>query len=88
MNNKSDPRRPVDRPKRFQELERRRRRQEKGQRWYRREVRGTKMREGIFIIPPTPKSLLAKTMKKICQDDWGTGIYISGFSSVLSARNL
>ena len=49
---------------------------EKEQKWYRKEVRGTKMREGIFIIPPKHKSLLAKTMKKICQDEL-RGINIS-----------
>ena len=53
--------RPLYRPRGFQEEERRRRRQEKGERWYRREERGTKVREGVFIIPPKPESRLAKT---------------------------
>ena len=33
------------------------------------------MREGVFIIPPTPQSLLAKTFKKICKEELkGTNI--------------
>ena len=33
------------------------------------------MREGVFIIPPTPQSLLAKTFKKICTEELkGTNI--------------
>ena len=33
------------------------------------------MREGVFIIPPTPESLLAKTFKKICTEELkGTNI--------------
>ena len=67
--------RPLNRPRGFQEDERRRKRQEKGERWYRREERGTKVREGVFIIPPTPGSLLAKTFKKICKEELkGTNI--------------
>ena len=67
--------RPVDRSKRYQQLERRRRKQEKGERWYRREARGTRIREGIFIIPPTPHSVMAKEFKKICQEELrGTNI--------------
>ena len=67
--------RPVDRPKRYQQLERRRRRQEKGGRWYRREARGTRMRDGIIIIPPTPQSVMAKALRKICQEELkGTNI--------------
>ena len=67
--------RPLNRPRGFQEEDRRRRRQEKGERWYRREERGTKVREGVFIIPPTPQSLLAKTFKKICTEELkGTNI--------------
>ena len=56
----------MDRPKGYQQLERRRR-QEKGERWYRREARGTRIREGIFIIPPTPHSVMAKALRKIYQ---------------------
>ena len=71
----SDGKRPLNRPRGFQEDERRRRRQEKGERWYRREERGSKVREGLFIIPPTPESLLAKTFKKICIEELkGTNI--------------
>ena len=67
--------RPVDRPRGYQEVERRRRREEKGERWYRREARGTRVREGVIIIPPTPNSVLAKRMKKICQEELrGTNI--------------
>ena len=61
--------RPLNRPRGFQEEERRRKRQEKGERWYRREERGSKVREGIFIIPTTPGSLLAKAFKTICQEE-------------------
>ena len=65
----------MDRPKRYQQLERRRQRQEKGGRWYRREARGTRMREGIIIIPPTPQSVMAKALRKICQEELkGTNI--------------
>ena len=61
--------RPLNRPRGFQEDERRRKRQEKGERWYRREERSTKVREGVFIIPPTPGSALAKTFKNICREE-------------------
>ena len=61
--------RPVDRPRRYEEAERRRRRGEKGDRWYRREARGTTKREGVFIIPPTPGSVLAKAWRKVCQEE-------------------
>ena len=67
--------RPVDRPRSFQEVERRRRRRDKGDRWYRREARGTNKKEGIFIVPPTPGGLLAKTLRRICQEELkGTSI--------------
>ena len=62
-------RRPLNRPRSFQEEERRKKRLEKGGRWYRREERGSKVREGVFIIPPTPESALAKTFKKICEEE-------------------
>ena len=61
--------RPVDRPRQYQEVERRWRRVEKKTRYYRRYGRGTKVREGVFIIPPTPNSLLAKEMQKICEEE-------------------
>ena len=51
--------RPVDRPRKYQEVERRWRREEKKTRYYKKHGRGTKIREGGFIIPPTPNSLLA-----------------------------
>ena len=54
--------RPVDRPRGYQEVERRRSKEDKGVRWYRRENRGTKVREGMFIVPPTPGSALAKRL--------------------------
>ena len=67
--------RPVDRPREYMAVERRRKKEEKGERWYRGEPRGTRMREGLFIIPPTPNSVLAKAMKKICQEELqGTNI--------------
>jgi hypothetical protein len=61
--------RPVDRPRHYEEASRRRRREEKKTRYYRKEKRGTSNREGVIIIPPTPNSVLAKEMKKICQDE-------------------
>ena len=68
----------MDRPRSYKEGERRRRRQEKGGRWYRREERSTRMREGVFIIPPTKNSVLAKAFKKICQEELkGTNIQMS-----------
>ena len=71
----SEGKRPLNRPRGFQEDERRRKRQEKGERWYRREERSTKVREGVFIIPPTPGSVLAKTFKNICREELrGTNI--------------
>ena len=71
----SEGKRPLNRPRGFQEDERRRKRQEKRERWYRREERGTKVREGVFIIPPTPGSALAKTFKNICREELrGTNI--------------
>ena len=70
--------RPVDRPRTYQQEERRRRRKEKGERWFRREGRSTEVREGVFIIPPTPNSILAKEFKKIClQELRGTKIQMS-----------
>ena len=72
------PLRPLDRPRSYKEVERRRRREEKGERWYRREERSTKVREGVLIIPPTPNSVLAKALKKVCQEELrGTNIQIS-----------
>jgi hypothetical protein len=62
--------RPVDRLREYQEVERRMRRSEKkGERYYRKEKRGSKVREGVIIIPPTPNSILAKEMKKICEEE-------------------
>ena len=45
---------PVDRPRDYDEEGRRIRKEEKRKRWYRREPRGTSIREGSLIIPPTP----------------------------------
>ena len=76
----SEGRRPMNRPRGFQEEERRRKRQEKGER---RDGTGgrrgaQKMREGVFIIPPTPESVLAKTFKKVCQGELkGTNILMA-----------
>ena len=70
--------RPVDRPRDYQEVERRRMRTEKRERYYRKEKRGSKVREGVIIIPPTPSSILAKEMKKICEEELrGSNISLS-----------
>ena len=70
--------RPVDRLREYQEVERRMRRSEKGERYYRKEKRGSKVREGVIIIPPTPNSILAKEMKKICEEELrGSNISLS-----------
>ena len=58
---------PVDRPREYDEVERRRRKEEKGGRWFRKQQRGTKIREGVIIIPPTPDGVLAKALKKVCE---------------------
>ena len=42
---------------------------EKRERYYKKEKRGSKVREGVIIIPPTPNSILAKEMKKICAEE-------------------
>ena len=46
--------------------EREERRKEK---FYRKEKRGTTVREAVIIIPPTPDGILAENMKKICQEE-------------------
>ena len=61
--------RPVDRPMMFQEAEKSNRREQKGARWYRREARGARKKEGVFIIPPTPGGVLARRLRKVCQDE-------------------
>ena len=43
--------------------------QEKRERWYRREPRGTSLREGVIIVPPTPGGLLAKELKRACEEE-------------------
>ena len=60
---------PVDRPREFEEGERRRRKEEKVSRWFRKEQRGTNIREGVIIIPPTPEGVLAKELKKVCEEE-------------------
>ena len=66
------------RPRNYQEAERRKRREEKGSRWYRKEGRSTSVREGMFIIPPTPGGVLAKGLRKICQEELqGTNIFLT-----------
>ena len=70
--------RPVDRPRSYDEEGRRRRKREKRERWYRREPRGTSIREGVIIIPPTPEGILAKELRKACEEELkGTKISIS-----------
>ena len=61
--------RPVDRPRNYDEEGRRIRKQEKRERWYRREPRGTSIREGVIIVPPTPGGLLAKELKRACEEE-------------------
>ena len=56
---------PVDRPREFDEAGRRKRKEEKPGRWFRKEKRGTNIREGVIIVPPTPESSLAKALKKV-----------------------
>ena len=68
----------MDRLREYQEVERRMRRSEKGERYYRKEKIGSKVREGVIIIPPTPNSILAKEMKKICEEELrGSNISLS-----------
>ena len=62
-------RRPLNRTKKFEEEKRRKRKEDKKERWYRKEERGSRVREGVLIIPPTPHSILAKELKKICQEE-------------------
>jgi hypothetical protein len=70
--------RPVDRPRDYQEASRRRAKEDKRGRYYRKEKRGTRVREGVIIIPPTPDSVLAKELKKICQEELkGTNISLA-----------
>ena len=68
---------PVDRPRSYDEEGRRRRKREKRERWYRREPRGTNIREGVIIVPPTPEGILAKELRKACEEELkGTKISI------------
>ena len=60
---------PVDRPREFEEGERRSRKVEKVGRWFRKEQRGTSIREGVIIIPPTPEGVLAKALKRVCEEE-------------------
>ena len=70
--------RPVDRPREYEEVDRRRKKDEKASRWFRKEQRGTSIREGVLIIPPTPESVLAKAFKKVCEEELqGSKIRIS-----------
>ena len=61
--------RPVDRPRNYDVEGRRRRKQEKRERWYRKEPRGTNVREGVIIVPPTPDGVLAKELKRVCDEE-------------------
>ena len=60
---------PVDRPRDFDEVGRRRKKVEKVGRWFRKEQRGTTTREGVIIIPPTPDGALAKALKRVCEEE-------------------
>ena len=53
----------------FDEAGRRKRKEEKPGRWFRKEKRGTNIREGVIIVPPTPESSLAKALKKVCDEE-------------------
>ena len=57
--------RPIDRLRANEEEERRRRKEEKRERFYQKEKRGSRVREGVFIISTTPNGLLAKEIEKI-----------------------
>ena len=59
----------MDRPRSYDEEGRRRRKREKRERWYRREPRGTSIREGVIIVPPTPEGILAKELRKACEEE-------------------
>ena len=61
--------RPVDRSRAYKPQERRTRREEKRERFYRKEPRGSRVREGLLIIPPTPNSVLAKELKQVCREE-------------------
>ena len=60
---------PVDRPRDYDEVGRRRKKNEKASRWFRKEQRGSSIREGVIIIPPTPESTLAKALKRVCEEE-------------------
>ena len=61
--------RPVDRPREYQEKERRKAKSDKRERYYRNERRGMRVREGVFIVPPTPDSCLANELKRVCKEE-------------------
>ena len=66
--------RPVDRPRSYQREQRRRGREEKGERWYRRERRGTKVR--IFHLDPDTRMNSKNEFKQ------GTNIFIQPLRGV------
>ena len=71
-------RRPMDRPRSYETEQRRRNKENKESRWYKKEERGSKVREGALIIPPTPNSILAKELRKVSQEVLrGTNISIT-----------
>ena len=61
--------RPLDRPRQYEEEQRRKRKEEKRERFYRKEKRGTDIREGVFILPPTPNGILAKEILRVCKEE-------------------
>ena len=67
-------------PRSYDEDGRRRRKREKRERWYRREPRGTSIRElesSFMIVPPTPEGILVKELRKACKEELkGTKISI------------
>ena len=62
-------RRPLNRPRRYEEEKRRRAKEDKKERWYRKEARGSRVREGVLILPPTPHSILAMELQRICKEE-------------------
>ena len=61
--------RPAYIPRNYDPEGMRRTRIDRKERYYRKERRGTNVREGVLIIPPTPNSILAKELKKTCANE-------------------
>ena len=61
--------RPVDRSRAYKPHERRIRREETRERFYRQEPRGSRVQEGLFLISLTPDSILASALKQVCKEE-------------------